>query len=95
MEVKKEMANARTQFAKMELEGEKPSKFFCSMNKKQVEKVQFYEVHKIEKDNNGKVTTKVIRDQNALKWDVRLFYWKFYHNEEITFTRNTQKVIES
>ena len=54
-------------FAKMELEREKTPKFFCSMNKKQVEKAQFDEGKKIKKDTNGKETTKVITDQKAIK----------------------------
>ena len=51
----------------MELEGERPTGFFCSMNKKQVEKAQFDEGKQIEKDTNGKETTKVITDQKAIK----------------------------
>ena len=54
------------------------------MNKKQVEKAQFDEGKQIEKDTNGKETTKVITDQKAIKWEVRLFYWKLYHKEERT-----------
>ena len=67
MEDEKEMANKGRQFVKMELEGEKPSKFFCRIYKKQVEKAQFDEGKKIEKDTNGKETTKVITDQKVIK----------------------------
>ena len=50
-----------------------------------MEKAQFDEGKQIEKDTNGKETTKVITDQKAIKWEVRLFYWKLYRKEERTF----------
>ena len=39
------LAAAWKYFAKVQLEGEKPSKFFCSLNKKRMEKAQFDELH--------------------------------------------------
>ena len=44
-EEERDMALARKQFAKIQLEGEKPSKFFCNLNKKRIAKVQFEELH--------------------------------------------------
>ena len=47
IEDERDMAIVRKQFAKMQLEGEKPSKFFCSLNKKRLAKAQFEELHMI------------------------------------------------
>ena len=48
-----EMAEARKYFAKMQLEGEKPTRFFCNLNKKHLEKAQFEGMHVVEKKPNG------------------------------------------
>ena len=49
----RDLAAARQYFAKAQLEGEKPTRFFCSLNKKRMEKVQFEDQHVVEKKNNG------------------------------------------
>ena len=60
----------------MELEGEKPTPFFCKMNKKRLAKALFEELHVEEVDENGKESVKIIREQNSIEWEV----WKYYYN---------------
>ena len=57
---------ARKYFAKLKLEGEKPTKFFCRMNKKQMEKAQFEELHIVEKRPGGEEHIKVVTKQKAV-----------------------------
>ena len=66
----------------MQVEGEKPTKFFCNMNKKQTEKAQFKELHIVEKKPGGEEQVKVITDKKLVEWEVRKFYWKLYQDEE-------------
>ena len=47
------MLNARRYLTKNQLEGERPTKFFCNMNKKMKNKAQFEEVHIRERDEKG------------------------------------------
>ena len=53
LEDQKDINNARKYLAKNQLEGERPTKFFCSMNKKMKSKAQFEEVHIKERDEKG------------------------------------------
>ena len=48
------MAIARKHFAKVQLEGEKPLRFFCNLNKKRLAKAQFKELHIVEKDSDNR-----------------------------------------
>ena len=73
IEEEREAAAARRYFAKMQLEGEKPTKFFCNLNKKRSEKAQFEELHIIEKKPGGEEQVKVITDQKLVEWEVRKF----------------------
>ena len=57
----------------MQLEGEKPTKFFCNLNKKLLEKAQFEELHIVEKKPNGEEVIKVVTEQKAIEWEVRKF----------------------
>ena len=45
IEDKRDMAIVRKHFAKVQLEGEKPLRFFCNLNKKRLAKAQFKELH--------------------------------------------------
>ena len=47
LEDQKDMMDARRYLAKNQLEGERPTRFFCSMNRKMKSKAQFEEVHVI------------------------------------------------
>ena len=47
---------ARKTLAKYNLEGERPTKLFCSLNKKIKNKAQFEVLHVIETDHEGKET---------------------------------------
>ena len=69
---------ARKYFAKLQLEGEKPTKYFRQMNKKQMEKAQFEELHIVEKKAEGEEQIKVVTEQKSVEWEVRKFYWKVY-----------------
>ena len=74
--------NARRYLAKNQLEGERPTKFFCSMNKKMKAKTQFEEVHVVERDENGEGRKRIVKEQCAVEWEVRKFYWNLYRKEE-------------
>ena len=50
------MSIARKSLLKMQLEGEKPTRFFCKMNRKPLARVQFEEVHLEEVDEKRKET---------------------------------------
>ena len=78
LEDEKEMAIARQCFVKMQLEGEKPTKYFCKMNKKFQTKAQFKEIHLEEVDHNSKEVTRVVRDQEEIEKEVRMFYSNLY-----------------
>ena len=82
LEDEKDKENARIYFAKNNLEGERPTKFFCSMNKKMKDKAQFEVLHVKETDKNGVETIREITKQKEVEWEVRKYYWKFYRKEE-------------
>ena len=82
LEDEREMALARKQFARIQLEGEKPSKFFCNLNKKIIAKAQFEELHIKEKDDRGVERIKVITEQKDIEWEVRKYYWRLYSKHE-------------
>ena len=63
----REMSIARKSFVKMQLEGEKLTRFFCKMNRKYLAKAQFEEVHLEEVDEKGKETIKVKREQESIE----------------------------
>ena len=81
IEDEREMSIARKSFIKMQLEGEKPTRFFCKMNKKQLAKAQFEEVHVEEVDENGKETVRIIREQSSIEWEVRKYYYNLYSQQ--------------
>ena len=67
------MVAARKSFERTQLEGEKPTRYFCSMNKKFQEKAQFEEIILEEVDESRKETTRVVRDQEEIEREVRMF----------------------
>ena len=77
IEDKRDMAAARKYFTKMQLEGEKPTKFFCNLNKKRLAKAQFEELHVVEKNKEGKEEVRVVTEQGEIEWEVKKFYWSF------------------
>ena len=82
LEDERDMAIARKQFVQMQLEGERPTRFFCKMNKKRLAKAQFEELHVEEVDENGKESVKIIREQNGIEWEVRKYYYNLYSEQE-------------
>ena len=82
IDVKRDMAAARKYFTKMQLEGEKPTKFFCNLNKKRLAKAQFKELHVVEKNKEGKEEVRVVTEQREIEWEVRKFYWNLYGEHE-------------
>ena len=76
------MAIARKRFEKMQLEGEKPTRFFCRMNKKIGAKAQFEVLHVEDEDEEGKKTIRVVQEQKEIEWEVRKFYYKLYSEKE-------------
>ena len=54
IEDKCDMAITRKNFVQMQLEGEKPTRFFCKMNRKRLPRFQFKELHVEEVDENSK-----------------------------------------
>ena len=63
MEDESEMENARRYFAKNNLEGERPTRFFCSMNKKMKSKAQFETVHVKEENEKWEEVIGVVTKQ--------------------------------
>ena len=76
------MAIARKSFVKMQREGEKLTHFFCKMNKKQLAKAQFEEVHVEEVNEIGRETIRIIREQDSIEWEVRKYYYDLYSEKE-------------
>ena len=66
----------------MQLEGDNPTKFFCSLNKKRLAKAQFKELHIVKKDSEGKEKVKVITEQKSIEWEVRKYYYNLYSEQE-------------
>ena len=54
IEDEREMVSARRYFAKNQLEGERPMRFFCSKNNKIMSRAQFEEIHVKEKNERGR-----------------------------------------
>ena len=71
----------RWYFAKKNLEGERPTKFFCSLSKKLKCKAQFETVHIEEEGANGEEVIREVNKQSEVEWEVRKFYWKLYRKE--------------
>ena len=69
-EDKHNMAIARKQFVRMQLEGEKPIRFFYKMNKKRLAKAKFEELHVVEKDKDEKESVEMITKQKSIEWEV-------------------------
>ena len=88
IEDERNMVAARRRYEKMQLEGEKPTRYFCSMNKRFQEKAQFEEIILEEVDENGKETTRVVRDQEEIEKEVRTFYCKLYSEGEVQINRD-------
>ena len=74
MENKKDMLNANKYFAKCQLEGERPTKFFCNMNKKMKARAQFKEVYVKELDEKGEEKIRIVNEQSAVEWEFLKFY---------------------
>ena len=87
IEDERDMAAARKYFTKMQLEGEKPTKFFCNLNKKRLAKAQFEELHVAEKNKEGREEVRVVTEQREIEWEVRKFYWHLYGEHEARVDR--------
>ena len=97
LEDEREMAIARICFIRMQIEGEKPTQYFCKMNKKIQAKAQFEEILLEEVDKNGKEVTRVIKDQDEIEKEVRKFYSNLYKEgrtcvDKETIIRNIETV---
>ena len=68
------MAIARKYFAKVQLEGKKPTSFFCNLNKKRLAKAQFEDLHVMEKNKDGREEVKIITEQKAIEWEVKKYF---------------------
>ena len=66
IEDEKDLAAARKYFAKVQLEGEKPTKFFCSLNKKRMEKAHFEGLHIVEKRRKGLMRSESSKSKRKL-----------------------------
>ena len=75
-------------FAKNNLEGERPTKLFCSLSKKLKSKAQFETVHVKEVGANGEEVIREVKKQNEVEWEVRKFYWKLYRKETSIIDKN-------
>ena len=61
IEDEREMTSARKYFAKNQLEGKRPTRFFCSMNRKMKARAQFEEIHLKEKNERGEEVVRVVK----------------------------------
>ena len=82
IEDERDMAVARKRFERMQLEGEKPTRFFCQMNKKIGAKAQFEVLHVEEEDEDGKKSVRIVQEQKEIEMEVRKFYYKLYSAKE-------------
>ena len=82
------MAIARKRFAQMQLEGEKPTRFFCKLNKKVGAKAQFETLHVEDVDENGVKTIRIVQEQNAIEQEGREFYCNLYNEKEAVVDKN-------
>ena len=78
LEDEHDMAIARKQFVQMQLEGERPTRFFWKMNKKRLAKAQFEELHVEEVDNDGKESVRILTEQNSIEWEVQRYNFNLY-----------------
>ena len=78
LEDERENENAMRYFAKNNFEGERPTKFFCSLSKKLRSKAQFETLHVKEVGPNGEEVVREVTKQSEVEWEVRKFYWKLY-----------------
>ena len=92
MEDERESETARRYFARNNLEGERPTRFFCSMNKKMKSKAQFETIHVKEENERGEEVIRVVTKQSAVEWEASKFYWSLYRKEE-TFC-NKQDILD-
>ena len=92
MENERELEGARRYFAKYNLEGKRPMRFFCSMNKKMKNRAQFEKVHVVEENERGEEVIRVVTKQSSVEWEVRKCYWKLYKKEELFC--NKQDILE-
>ena len=91
-EDEREIESAQRYFAKNKLEGERPTRFFCSINKKMKSKAQFEEIHVKERNEKGEEVIRVVTNQSTVEWEVRKLYWSLYRKEE-TFC-NKQDILD-
>ena len=73
IEYERELESERRYFAKNNLEGERPTRIFCSMNKKMKSRAQFEEIHVKEKNERGKEVTRTVKKQSSVEWEVRKY----------------------
>ena len=78
---------ARKQLVQMKLEGERPTRFFCKMNKKHLAEAQFEELHVEEVDKDGKESVTIITEQKSIEWEVRKYYFNLFVNRKLESTR--------
>ena len=88
LEDERDMAIARKRFTQMQLEGEKPTRYFCRMNKKMGAKAQFETLHVEDVDEDGVKSIRVVQDQKEIEWEVRKFYYDLYSEKEAKVDKN-------
>ena len=71
---------ARKMLVKYHLEGEKPTRFFCSIMKKGKKSAQFNAVVKMITDEDGEITEEVLDKQEDLEDKVCRFYKGSIHS---------------
>ena len=82
LEEERDMAIARKKFTQLQLEGERPMRFFCKMNKKIGAKAQFETLHVEDIDKGGRKVIRIIHDQTNIEWEVRKYYYNLYSEKE-------------
>ena len=83
-----EMESTTQMLAKYNLEGERPTRFFCSMNKKCRKTAQFCTLIWKVVNELGNEVEETLHKQGEIKEEVHNYYEKLYKHREVEHTQN-------
>ena len=58
-----------------------------------MEKAQFEELHGVEKTKDEPDEIRIVKEQKAVEWEVRKYYWNLYKEQETNV--NIDKILEN
>ena len=88
-----ELTSARKYLAKNQLERERLTRCFCSMNRKMKSRAQFEELHLRGTNERGEEVVRDVKKQSSVEWEVRKYYWSLYRKEGTFF--NKRDILEN